>query len=81
MREKYQNEKDEVNKLARENYQKCKQIRLEAQVYDFVEDRNEDELTRKALGMANKLSGKMHPHGTSAGLVKGECLLSLQRVR
>ena len=45
-----------------ERAQQCKQIRLDAQVYDFVNDRNEDELTRKAQGMADELSGKMHPN-------------------
>ena len=74
-KERYNNEKDEANKRDRENYQKrkndpevkrkqaeCKQIRLDARIFNFAEDRNEDELTRKAQGMADELSGKMHPN-------------------
>ena len=52
----------EVKRKQAERAQQCKQIRLDAQVYDFVNDRNEDELTRKAQGMADELSGKMHPN-------------------
>ena len=52
----------EVKRKQAERAQQCKQIRLDAQVFDFVDDRNEDELTRKAQGMADELSGKMHPN-------------------
>ena len=52
----------EVKRKQAERYQKCKQLRLDAQVFNFDEDRNEDELTRKAQGMADELSGKMHPN-------------------